>query len=191
MSELAELDVVEPVEDKPLPRQTAQAQEQADEVGGLGRSAKVVAHKSGETFTVPSVLLLDDDQLVAYEELHHKLNQCDRYPDAKQPAQRFVHKNPDGTEVETEIGEHTQRGGFIQPYQKDGELITPPYSIQLAVIFWGDDGYQRFKAGGGRSAEIPEKLGEINGATVKRMADDSKSAASGSGLASGTDSDRS
>lgn len=152
-----------------------EARQQADHFEGFARSATVLAHKTNEEFTVPSVLLLDDDQLIAYEKLHHELNQCDHYPDTEQPAQRFVHKNPDGTEVETEVGAHTQRGDFIQPYQKDGALITPPYSIQLAVIFWGEDGYQRFKAGGGRSAEIPDKLRELNSRTVERVASDSKS----------------
>lgn len=157
------------------PSKIAEAQEQADAYGGFARSATVVARKTGEKFTIPSVLLLDDDQLTAYEKLHHELNQCDRYPDVKQPRQKFVHKNPDGTEVETEVGEHVQRGDFIQPYQKDGELITPPYSIQLAILFWGEDGYARFKAGGGRSAEIPQKLRELNTVVQERMASDSKS----------------
>lgn len=174
-----------------LPRKTSEAQEQADDIGGFARSATVVAHKTGEKFTVPSVLLLDDDQLVAYEALHHKLNQCDRYPDVETPRQRFVHKNPDGTEVETEVGAHTLRGDFIQPYQKDSELITPPYSIQLALIFWGEDGYKRFKEGGGRSAEIPEALSELNKRLQERMTDDSKSAGRNGNVAAGTDGDRS
>jgi hypothetical protein len=123
--------------------------------------------------------------------LHHRLNQCDRYPDVEQPKQRFVHKNPDGTEVETESGAHTVRGDFIQPYQTDGELFEPPYSIQLAVIFWGEDGYTRFKDGGGRSAEIPEKLQELNRETQKRMAADSKSVGRDTDLASSADGDRS
>lgn len=189
---MSELDLeIDAAEDKPLPRKTAEAQEQADEFGGFARSATVVAHKTGEEFTVPSVILLDDDQLIAYEKLHHQLNQCDRHPDVDQPKQRFVHKNPDGTEVETEIGAHTQRGDFIQPYQKDNELITPPYSIQLAIIFWGEEGYKRFKEGGGRSAEIPEKLRELNAEMAKRMAADSKSAGRDSDLAAGADGDRS
>jgi hypothetical protein len=135
------------------------------------------------------VLLLDDDQLIAYEALHHELNQCDRYPDTEMPAQRFVHKNPDGTVVETETGAHTQRGDFIQPYQKDGALIVPPYSIQLATIFWGEEGYAEFKAGGGRSAEIPDKLRDLNRAMQERQAADSKSAGSNGDMAAGTDGD--
>lgn len=168
---------IDATEERPsLPRKIAEAQEQADQFGGFARSATIVAPKSKEKFVVPSVLLLDDDQLTAYEKLHFDLNQCDRYPDVEQPRQKFVHKNPDGTEVETEIGAHTQRGQFIQPYQKDGELITPPYSIQLAKIFWGEDGYAKFKAGGGRSAEIPQKLQELNEQVQERTASDSKSA---------------
>lgn len=182
--------VTDTIEDKaPLPRNTAEAQEQADEAGEFGRSATVVAHKSGKKFIVPSAVLLDDDQLIAYEKLHHELNQCDRDPDFESPQQRFVNKKPDGSEIVTETGSYTQRGGFVQPYQKDGVLIEPPYSIQLAIIFWGEDGYKRFKEGGGRSAEIPEKLRQLNAEMQERMAADSKSAGRSGDLAPGTDSD--
>jgi hypothetical protein len=191
MSDLYDDEIEEKHDDKPLPRKTAEAQEQADEFGGFARSATVVAHKSGEKFQVPSVILLDDDQLIAYEKLHFELNQCDRWPDVENPKQRFVNKNPDGSEVETEIGAHTIRGDFIQPYQKDGALVEPPYSIQLAILFWGAEGYQRFKKGGGRSAEIPEKLRELNSQIKERSAADSKSAGSDGDLAAGADSDRS
>lgn len=189
---MSENDVNEEVPSEPtsLPRKTTEAQEQADEFGGFARSATVVAHKSGEKFTVPSVVLLDDDQLVAYEKLHFELNRCDRWPDVESPQQRFINKNPDGTVVETEIGAHTQRGDFIQPYQKDGVLVEPPYSIQLATIYWGTEGYAKFKAGGGRSAEIPEKLRELNTQLQERAAADSKSAGSNGDLAPGTDGDR-
>lgn len=177
-------------DDKPLPRKTAEAQEQADEAGGFGRSAKVVAHKTGEEFIVPSVVLLDDDQLIAYEALHHGLNQCDREPDFESPEQQFVNKKPDGSVIETKTGGYTQRGGFVQPYQKDGKLVTPPYSIQLAVIFWGETDYKRFKEGGGRSAEIPEKLRQLNAEMQERTAADSKSVGRSDDLAPGTDGDR-
>lgn len=173
-----------------LPRQTTAAQEQVDDLGGDFRSITIVAEKSGEEFKLPSVLLLDDDQLVAYEKLHYDLNQCDRNPDTDLPAQRFVKKEPDGAVVETEVGAHVQRGGFIQPYQKDCQLITPPYSIQLAIIFWGEDGSARFKKGGGRSAEIPTLLQELNVRVQERAAADSKSAGSSGDLASGADGDR-
>jgi hypothetical protein len=165
------------------PDAAAEAQAQADAYGGFARSATVVAPKTGEKFTIPSLLLLDDDQLTAYEELHFKLNQCDRWPDVNQPQQKFVHKNADGSEVVTEVGEHVQRGEIIQPYQKDGELISPPYSIQLAKIFWGEEGYLRFKNGGGRSAEIPRILRELNTAIQERRASDSKSDGSSVDLA--------
>jgi hypothetical protein len=165
----------QPIPAAPATRKLDEAQEQADEYGGDFRSATITT-KSGKKFTVPSVVLLDDDQLIAYEKLHHELNQCDRYPDIQQPSQRFVSKNADGTEVITEVSAHTVRGDFIQPYQKDGVLIEPPYSIQLAHIFWGEEGYAKFKAAGGHSAEIPTKLLELNAALADRKAADSKSA---------------
>jgi hypothetical protein len=181
--------IEETTEAKPLPRQTAEAQEQADEHGGLGRSAKITAHKSGEEFIVRNVIMLDDDELVAYEKLHFLMNQCDRHPDFDSPAQRFVHKTPEGTVTETETGAHTQRGDFIQPYQKDGVLIEPPYSIQMAIIQWGTEGYARFKAGGGRSAEIPDKMRQLNTEMQRRVNSDSKSDGGSVDLAPSTDGD--
>lgn len=178
-----------PAPPAPPARKTAEAQEQADEFGGLGRSTKIVAHRSGEEFIIRNVVMLDDDELIAYEKLHFLMNQCDRHPDVESPAQRFVHKKPDGTVVETETGGHVSRGDFIQPYQKDGQLIEPPYSIQMAIIQLGKSGYRRFKDGGGRSAEIPEQMRQLNVEMQRRLSADSKSVAGDVDMAAGTDGD--
>jgi len=153
----------------------ADAAEQATEYGGFARSAKIVARRSGEEFEVRSPLLFDDDQLIAYQRLHHLINQCDRWPDTQVPEQRIVSKRENGEEVETYIGAHTRRGEFIEPYQKDGELIDPPYEIQVAQIVLGDD-YERFRAGGGSSRELVQLLAEMRIAAENRVAGDSKSA---------------
>lgn len=174
---------------EPLPQNIAEAQEQASEFGGFAEGETLTARKTGEKFLVPNVLMLDNQQLVDYEKLHHLLNQCDRAPDVEHPKQRFVHKNTDGTEVETETGGHTERGGFIQPYQKDGALIEPPYSFQLGIIYWGEEGFERFDKGGGRAAEIPNAMQTANRKLQERQAADSKSVGSGSDLAAGADSD--
>lgn len=156
--------------------------EQADEYSGFVRSGKVKAHKTGEEFVIPSLLLLDDDQQIAYEALQHKLNQCDRYPDTEVPERRITVAEGDGETTETVIAAHTVRGDFIQPYQKDGELLSPPYAVQMAQILFGEKEYKRFKAAGGRSNEIMLEMMRMRDESNERRLTDSKS---GGGAAKG------
>ena len=166
------------------------AREQADEHGGFLVSGKVKARKSGREYTIPNLLLLDDDQQAQYDALIHKLNQCDRYPDTDLPEQVVPQRtvkvtDPETGEVtETVVAEHvvparTVRGDFIEPYQKDGELITPPYNVQIAKILLGDD-YEEFKAGGGRSSDVRVELLRMRRETEERARNDSKSVDSSS-----------
>lgn len=154
------------------PRQVEAAREQADEYASFAASGHVTAHKSGKKWDIPSLLLLDDDQLIEYQKLQHKLNQCDRWPDVEVPRRQIKRTEADGAVFETNIDGHTERGDFIQPYQKGGELISPPYEIQMALIFWGKDGYERFKAEGGRSSEIPLELRRMKRETDRRSTED-------------------
>lgn len=165
MSEETQPELADPVQE---------AREQADEYTSFIRSGKVKAHKTGKEFTIPSLQLLDDDQQVAYNKLMHTLNQCDRWPDTEVPERTVKQTDPDGTVTETTIKRHTMTGDFISPYQKDGELVEPPYNIAMAQILLGDQ-YDQFKAGGGKSAEVVEELMRLRVETVKRQASDPKS----------------
>lgn len=161
------------------------AREQADEHDGFLRSGKVKARESGEEFTIPNLLLLDDDQQEKYDDLIHRLNQCDRHPDVEIPEQivpQRVVKSTDpetGEVTETTVAEHviparTVRGDFIEPYQKDGVRVTPSYNIQIAQILLGDK-YEAFKEGGGRSADVRMELLRMRRETEERARNDSKS----------------
>ena len=167
-----------PEETQPqLPNPVVDAREQADEADSFIRSGKVTAHKTGKEYTFPSLDLLDDDQSVAYNKLMHTLNQCDRWPDTEVPARTVKQTDADGTVTETTVEAHTLRGDIMSPYQKDGELIEPPYNIAMAQILLGDD-YDEFKTGGGKSAEVVEELFRIRADRVKRQTDDPKSSGS-------------
>jgi hypothetical protein len=160
-----------------------EARDQADEYEGFARSGRVKAHKTGKWYTVTNLLMLDDDQQDRYDALIHELNQCDKYPDVEIPEQVVPERHikvtdPDGSVSETTVAEHrvparVQRGDFIEPYQKDGVRITPPYNVAIAQIVLDD--YEGFKAGGGRSSEVRMELLRMKKETEERQRNDSKS----------------
>ncbi|AMS02099.1 tail assembly chaperone [Mycobacterium phage Xeno] len=152
---------------------TAEAQEQADTYDSFARSATVTA-PNGDTFTVRNPLFFNADQLSAYNRLHHRMNQCDRWPDVEKPEQRMKSRQPDGTEVETFVGAHTVRGEYIEPYQENGVLVEPPYEVQVCQIVMGDDVYTKFAAAGGSPREVVERVKELRSGLVKRADADSK-----------------
>lgn len=156
------------------------ARDQADEHDSFVKSGTVKAHKTGEHFTIPSLMLLDDDQQAEYDALQHELNQCDRWPDEEIPAQQVPERTITDDGMTTTIAGHTIpgrtiRGDYMQPYQKDGDLLTPPYNVRIAKILLGDK-YEAFKAGGGKSAEVVQELMRMSRESNKRLASDSKSA---------------
>lgn len=157
--------MTEPIEVTPLDK----AREQAAEAGGDFRPIPVKTD-SGAVFEVPDGNMLDDDQQEAYDALQHLVNQCDtrEYTIPEQ-----VITAPDGTTIRSE--QHTDKAP-IQPYQKDGERITPSYSIQLAKIFLGSDKrYNEFKKAGGRSNALVMAVTKRADEHRKRQAADSKS----------------
>lgn len=159
-----------------------QAQDQAEQHGSFARSAKVRAD-DGTEFTVRNPLYFHEDQLTAYHELHHRMNKCDRWPDIEKPEQRMETSQPDGTVVKTFIGAHVQRGDYIEPYQEDGMLVTPPYEVQVSKIALGEEEYGKFKAAGGSPREVVDLLAELRRGIANRVESDSKSDGGGRVLA--------
>ncbi|QBP31886.1 tail assembly chaperone [Mycobacterium phage GreaseLightnin] len=132
-----------------------------------------------ERFEVPNPSLLDDEQQERWNELQFEIQQCDRLPDIEIPAHKLRSKTTyvNGEEIrvgadgeivggevrveesETYIPARTVRGQLIEPFQKtqpDGavKLMSPGYHARCAIALWGEDGYQRFKAGKGNSRLI-------------------------------------
>lgn len=153
------------------------ARDQADDHDSFARSGSVTAHKTGKKYQVPSMLLLDDDQQIAYEALQHRVNKCDRYPPAEMPERVVTVKEANGDETTTVIRATTPPlGSIITPYEIEGEPAFPePYNIMLAKILLGDS-YEDFKAGGGRANDVYQELLRMKDETEKRVQDDSKSA---------------
>ncbi|QPO16633.1 tail assembly chaperone [Mycobacterium phage KashFlow] len=150
------------------PASIKEAQEQAAEYFGFTAGYQIQV--GDEIFEIPNPGLLDDDQQQRWEELQFKLEKCDREDDVVIP--------PYTLEDGTTVPQRTIKGELKTPYQIDGELMRPPYNVQLAIALWGEEAYERFKAGGGRSNLIPLQWARMNREFQERVDADPKSAGS-------------
>lgn len=122
-----------------------------------------------ETFEIPNPSLLDDDQQERFNELNAEIERdCDREDDIEIPAKTAE----DGTVI---FPAKILRGDLKNPYTIGGEPLKPAYNTRLAVVLFGEEGYARFKAGGGRSNQIALIWGEMNAEYDKRHKKDPKS----------------
>lgn len=148
------------------------AREQADDFESFLRPLEIPV-KDG-VFKVTHPNMLDDDQDELYQQMRYEFNQCDR-AEEEVPTSTFVTK--DGTT--TTIEAHVVKGGFIDPFQKDGKRITPSYNVQMAKILLGtEEEYARFKAAGGTSNAIAIALAKRSEEMRNRRASDPKSGGS-------------
>lgn len=142
------------------------AREQAAEYHGFAASVEIEIGE--EIFEIPNPSLLDDDQQERFNDLNAEIERdCDREDDIEIPE----HTTPEGTTFPAK----TIRGDLKQPYTVDGVPLKPPYNTRLAVALFGEDGYRRFKAGGGRSNQIALAWGQMNREFEARQAKDAKS----------------
>lgn len=158
------------------------AEAQANEHRSFARSATITT-EDGQEFTVRNPMYLTAAQLTAYNALHHRINKCDRWPSIEQPEQTMKSRQPDGTETEMHTGARTVIGDYIEPYQENGVMVSPPYEIQAAMIVLGGQ-YEKFEAAGGSPREVVELLAELRRGVQKRADVDPKSVGSDSVLAS-------
>lgn len=90
----------------------------------------------------PSIGVLDDDQLAAYEAVLFYAENCDRGPDIYLPAQKV--KDADGKPMT--LPAVTRPGALLQPLRKDGELLNPPQAVRIVQAALGEDEYARLRA---------------------------------------------
>ncbi|MCV7208415.1 hypothetical protein [Mycolicibacterium canariasense] len=161
--------------------QDQNAQAQADANQSFARSGTITT-ENGSDFQVRNPLFFNAKQLRAYTELHHRMNQCDKWPDRNIPEQRRIIEQKDGTKIETYTGAFVQVGDYIEPYQETNaegitKLVEPPYEIQVAQIVLGDK-YQEFEDAGGSPSELVQLLKDLRNGVAKRADADDKSVGS-------------
>lgn len=102
----------------------------------LGFDASTVIRVGDEDFEIPSPAALDDDQQQRFNELKLAVEDYDRGEDIPLSNGRVI------------------KGDILMPHRKDGELVSPPYAVQLAIVLWGKGKYERYKRGGGQASQI-------------------------------------
>lgn len=134
-----------------------EAREQAAESLGLMKSVYVKAANSDEQFEIPNPSMLDDEQQARYDQMQLDIENLDRAPD-----------------VTDNDGNVIRRGDILEPYRKDGKLVDS-HGVMLAKAIFGDAGYKKFKAAGGRSSDVTLVWWQMNAALAKKRREDPKS----------------
>lgn len=154
----------------------AEARAQAAEYLGFTASVEIVLD-NGEVFEIPNPGLLDDDQQERFEELQAELDEFD-HDEVEVPVVEYrIETRADGTSVSNPVvvGHKTQRTLVTNPHRKGGKPVKPPYNVRLAIALWGEDGYERYKAGGGISNQIALEWARMNREFMGRESADPKS----------------
>ena len=145
------------------------SRDQVAEYHGFAASEDILIND--EVFEIPNPSLLDDDQQERFNELNAEIERtCDREDDIEIPE----HTTDDGTVFPAK----TLKGDLKEPYVINGAPLKPAYNTRLAVVLFGEEGYARFKAGGGRSNQIALIWGQMNAEYEKRRKQDPKSVGS-------------
>lgn len=132
-----------------------EARQQAAEAQGFAASLEITA--GDEVFEVPQRGLLDDDQAERLAELELETETWDHGPDITLA---------DGTVIP---------GQLKRPYRKNGKLIKPSYAVRVAIALWGEEKYNRYKAAGGRAADVTAALAQLDRRLGERASEDPKS----------------
>jgi len=141
----------------------AEARQQAAEYLGFTASIYIKVD-NGEVFEIPNPGLLDDDQQERFEELQSELETFD-HDEVEVPVVEYtVETRADGSTFSEPkvVGNRTERVLLTNPHRIDGKPVKPPYNVRLAVALWGQEGYERYKAGGGRSNQIALEWTRMN-----------------------------
>lgn len=139
-----------------------EAREQAAEAQGF--LASVIIRAGDEDYEVPQRGLLDDDQADRMFALELETESWDR-------DDPITVKLPDGSET-------TRPGLLKRPYRKGGQLVKPSYAVQVAIALWGKAKYEKYKAAGGRAADVTAALAMLDQRVQERERVDSKSVGS-------------
>lgn len=131
----------------------------------------------------PSLRMLDDECLEAYDRLIFEAESYDR-EEISLP-QRTV-KDDEGNEMT--LPAETKQGGYLTPYRKGGVLISPPWEVQEVQAALGPENYallrsKKIKGRRASAGDVRRLWNEQGLRLMERQKRDSKSADSTGDLA--------
>lgn len=129
----------------------------------------------------PRLRVLDDDRLAAWDALQFEKKSYDRMEDIITVIEEREIKDQHGNVIATiPASTRTDPGPLLFPFQKDGELITPPWEVKEVVAVLGQEKYDllRTKFIGGERVSVQHIYREwrqMDARLRDRQAEDSKS----------------
>ena len=171
------------------PNAGKQARDQASVYDSLFADTKLELN-DGSFLSIPphpDLGMLDDDQMDAYEDLIMEQETYDREEDIYIPEQRLLDAN--GNETGVVLPATTEKGALKRPFRINGVRVTPAYSVRVAQIALGEEGYARLRKGGCGAADVWRVWGRQAAELADRQAADDKSDGSALGLAAVSETD--
>lgn len=131
------------------------ARQQAEAYGSVMRGTELeLIYPDGrpsETVIIPphpNLGIMPDDRLEAYEELQFMVDtKCDREPDVVIPESK-------NEKTGVVLPGETLRGRLKDPLRIDGELLKPPYRVQVVQTVLGEELYNKLKAAGMGAGDV-------------------------------------
>lgn len=171
------------------PEAGRQARDQASAYDSLFADTKLELN-DGSFLSIPphpDLGMLDDEQMDAYEDLMIEQESYDREEDIYIPEQRLLDAN--GNETGVVLPARTEPGALKRPFRINGVRVKPAYSVRVAQIALGDDGYARLRRGGKSAADVWRVWGRQAAELADRRAADDKSDGSALDLAAVSEAD--
>ncbi len=129
------------------PTAAAEAREQAQSYDSLF-SPTLLTFDDGSVISIPphpSLRMLDDDALEAWDALQFEAETYDRHPDEDVSEQNVYDANGN---LVTTLPPTTRKGDLIgPPYRKGGVPISPPWEVRTAQAALGEKEYERLRNG--------------------------------------------
>lgn len=171
------------------PEAGRQARDQASAYDSLFADTKLELN-DGSFISIPphpDLGMLDDEQMDAYEDLVMEQESYDREEDIYIPEQRLLDSN--GNETGVVIPATTEKGALKRPFRINGVRVKPAYSVRVAQIALGEEGYARLRKGGKNAADVWRIWGRQAAELADRQAGDDKSSGSALGMEAVSEAD--
>jgi hypothetical protein len=142
---------------QPHPLSPEAAREQAAEYWGI-KTFKEYDVGNGEKLTLPHPEFLDDDQQLAHDQLKLDMESWDHEDELEHDALGQIVLHPKTGDA---IIHRVLKSNPHRKTGEDGKVELKNYNIELCKIFWGAEGYAKFKAAGGNANQVAVDLSEL------------------------------
>lgn len=131
----------------------------------FGFESSLVLVLGDDEYEIPHPQLRTAEQLKAFQQAYLKFEECDR----EEPAPVTVTLK-DGSTMKTD----PPVGPFIEPRRKGGELMDPPWDVEVCIALWGKAKTDKYIAAGGPPGLVQMTWDRMNDEFERRKKADPK-----------------